>query len=151
MFGVATPRDPKSKAGPTSLPSFLEQRTHECVIILNVALTIIGVAIEIHSRSYRKIRAGNLWLFSVLIFNLTKDSAICGCRFGTNEGGNHEALVREACSDEAEAAGGCHRPRILLHLTICASSGRWWYGRPNLVHFRYIINHPSKLLLESAS
>jgi len=126
VFGVATPRDPKSKAGPTSLPSFLEQRTHECVIILNVALTIIGVAIEIQPRSYRKIRVSNLWLFSLLIFNLAKDSAICGCRFGTNEGGNHEALVREARFDEAEAAGGDHCPRVATTVLYLALLWRHW-------------------------
>ena len=60
MFILFPKRDPKSKAGPTSLPSFLEQRTHECVAILNFALTIIGVAIEIQPRSYRKIEACNL-------------------------------------------------------------------------------------------
>src|SRR5690606_41162225 len=91
------------------------------------ALTIIGVAIEIQPRSYRKIRASNVWLFSLLIFNLAKDSAICGCRFGTNEGGNHEALVREACPLQAEAVGGCHRPTLLLHLTYIWGSSGWWH------------------------
>lgn len=63
-------------------------------------------------RADHKDKALNLWLFSELVFNQAKDSAICGCRFGTNEGGNHEALVREARFDEAEAAGGDHCPTV---------------------------------------